>query len=290
MSYDLFFTEPDITIEEFNAYFSGRNHYRAEKAQAWYENEDTGVYFCFDYETESEKDPEGPKGNVTFNLNFYRPHYFALEAEPEVQSVVDHFGFRIYDPQTHGMDDGPYSRDGFIAGWNHGNEFGYRAIIDSEEPPEIILTRPREELDAIWRWNYSKEQTQSRLGDGVFVPRIMFIQIQGEVQSMVVWPDAIPTLIPRVDGIVIPRQEFAPRRLLKKTDDTCTVPFGEALPLLEAFESTEYCMPAYLLSYVRPPGQLVDFVRALSPQEADMQGIPMDQVLDRELVEQYRKG
>lgn len=133
MSYDLFFIEPEITQEQFETYFSGRYHYKVENNQAWYENEDTGVYFCFDYSNEPEEDPEVPNASVAFNLNFYRPHFFALEAEPEVQRFVSYFGFKIHDPQTHGMGDGPYSRDGFITGWNYGNEFGYRAIMNSEE-------------------------------------------------------------------------------------------------------------------------------------------------------------
>ena len=129
MSYDLFFVEPKVTLEQFSEYFSDRKRYRVENAQAWYENEDTGVYFSFDYSNEREEDPDAPDGNVAFNMNFFRPHYFALEAEPEVQSIVNHFGFRVFDPQTHGMDDGPYSSDGFFAGWNHGNRFGLISSI-----------------------------------------------------------------------------------------------------------------------------------------------------------------
>jgi len=100
MSYDLFFTQPEITLEQFLDYFAGRSRYRVENAQAWYENEDTGVYFCFDYSIEPEYDPEAPAGIVAFNLNFYRPHFFALEAEPEVRSFVDYFNCSVHDPQT----------------------------------------------------------------------------------------------------------------------------------------------------------------------------------------------
>jgi hypothetical protein len=57
MSYDLFFTEPEISLQQFETYFANRNLYKVENAQAWYENEDTGVYFCFDYSDELVLEP-----------------------------------------------------------------------------------------------------------------------------------------------------------------------------------------------------------------------------------------
>ena len=290
MSYDLFFTEPEITLEKFSDYFSGRSHYSVGNAQAWYENEDTGVYFCFDYSNESEDDPETPDGNVALNLNFFRPHFFALEAEPEVQSVVNHFDFKIHDPQTHGMGDGMYSRDGFINGWNHGNQFGYSAIIKSEKPPEIIHSRSGDELESIWQWNYTKEQTQNTLGEAVFVPRVMFIQLDGRIMSAAVWPDAIPTLIQQVDALVIPRQEFAPRHLFKRQDDMCVVPFERVLSLLEPFRADGYSIPAFYLPYTTVPANVSSFVKSLKPHVGEMEGVAMDQVLNQELIERVRKG
>jgi hypothetical protein len=60
MSYDLDFSvregSPEISDEEFAAYFKGRRHYRLNDTQAWYENEDTGVYFSFDYGDEEFDD------------------------------------------------------------------------------------------------------------------------------------------------------------------------------------------------------------------------------------------
>ena len=290
MSYDLFFTEPEITLEQFTGYFSGRNHYKVKNTQGWYENEDTGVYFCFDYSNEPEKDPEAQDGNVAFNINLFRPHFFALEAEPEVQSLVNHFGFKIHDPQTHGMGDGPYSRDGFITGWNHGNEFAYSAFMNSGERPHIIHSRPGDELESIWQWNHTKDQTQNTFGESVFAPRIMFIQIEGNIMSAVVWPDAIPTLIPQVDTLLIPRQEFAPRRFFKRQDDICIAPFETVFPLFEPFRANGYPVPAFALSYTTAPEDLSSFVKGLNPHAGKIEGVPMDQVLNHELIERLRKS
>ncbi|MDD5260259.1 MAG: hypothetical protein PHD76_00260 [Methylacidiphilales bacterium] len=129
MSYDLYFTSPKISREEFTSYFRSRSSYEVSDQQALYQNQDTGVYFSFDY-TESEPVDEGAiKSSAAFNLNFYRPHFFALEAVDEVTAFVEHFKFLIHDPQNDGMENGPYSPEVFLKGWNHGNEFGYAAVL-----------------------------------------------------------------------------------------------------------------------------------------------------------------
>ena len=284
MSYDLFFTEPKITLQQFEDYFADRDNYKVEKTQAWYANEDTGVYFSFDYEDEPDEDPEAPSFIVSFNLNYYRPHVFALEAEPEIQAFVNQFGFKIHDPQAEGMGDGPYSTEGFIRGWNQGNEFGYSSIM-TQAVPDAIHTRPKEELEAIWTWNFARKNIQNTFGENVFVPKIMYMKINDKIQSFAIWPDAIPTLIPQVDVLVIPRQELAPRRLFRKKGDMCIVPSDIALPILKSFKSDEYPMPAYLLSYASPPTDVSAFVKSLKPYVKKIEGVAMDQVLNRELIE-----
>ena len=43
MSYDLYFTQPKISRQEFDTYFQGRPNYRLNGSQAFYENEATGA-------------------------------------------------------------------------------------------------------------------------------------------------------------------------------------------------------------------------------------------------------
>jgi hypothetical protein len=118
MSYDLYFTNPRISKEEFLTYFRGRPNYELSDLQAVYQNEDTGVYFIFDYEE------SGTDSVASFNLNYYRPHVFGLEAADELSAFIDSFGFAIHDSQIEGMADGAFSKEGFLKGWNAGNEFG----------------------------------------------------------------------------------------------------------------------------------------------------------------------
>src|SRR5690349_4007908 len=105
MSYDLYFLrrpeQAALSREEFSAYFANRPNYTVQGSQAWYANEDTGVYFSFGFgdgsdgvEDEPEEDLEPPPDELTstglsFNINYFRPHFFGLEAEPELAAVVD---------------------------------------------------------------------------------------------------------------------------------------------------------------------------------------------------------
>jgi hypothetical protein len=152
MSYDLFFTSPKISLEQFNGYFTKRPHYTITNAQAFYENGDTGVYFSFDHNKQPPEDEDDIEHSIFFNLNYFRPHYFALEAEPEVTEFIQHFGCSILDYQNNGMETGPYSKEGFLNGWNHGNEFGYHSILKDKSPQQAPAALPTTELEHTWRW------------------------------------------------------------------------------------------------------------------------------------------
>ena len=80
-------------------------------ADAEYRNEDTDVYCRFDYdpgrfrreETESIEDlPDEPDPcpmlPVAFDLNYYRPHPFGVEAEMQVKAFVAAFDLRVVRP------------------------------------------------------------------------------------------------------------------------------------------------------------------------------------------------
>ncbi len=296
MSYDLYFTEPPITLPQFKSYFAGRNHYKIENNHAWYENEDTGVYFNFNYRDKSEtfaetaESIESPAGNLTFNMNFYRPHFFALEAEPEISNLINHFGLKVHDPQIHGMGEEPYTREGFLLGWNHGNEISYSAILHSDKPPVEINHLPGNALETFWQWNYTKQATQHTVGTEIFVPKIMFVRLEGSLLSAVVWPDGISALVPQVDMFIIPRQKLAPRRLLKRRDDLGITRFKEALPFLAPFKSDGYAVPAFALSYTIVPPVIKAFIKNLKPFSGEMKIVAVDRILNRELIEGIGKG
>src|ERR1700748_2239128 len=120
MSYDLFFQVRDQAsapdAKAVAAYFESRKNYQVSEQQAIYQNDTTGVYFVFDVgEAEGVEMPN--PAPVSLNLNYFRPHIFGLEAEPEVRALVEHFNFLVSDPQVGGMGEGEYSAEGFLSGW-----------------------------------------------------------------------------------------------------------------------------------------------------------------------------
>lgn len=157
MSYDLFLNPSSrpLSGEQFASYFGERAHYTVGNDQAFYENADTGVYFFFDH------NDDGP-GSVTFNLNYFRPHYFGLEAAPEVAAFITAFDLSIEDPQSDGMGDGPFSIKGFLQGWNAGNRFGYRAVLSQGDQNENRVY-PTADLERIWRWNFNRSSLQDEV-------------------------------------------------------------------------------------------------------------------------------
>jgi len=282
LSYDPFFTGTPSSKGDFLSFFKDRPRYKAEDSQVWYENEDTGVYFSFDFSGDDlpEEDDEGPPTTAAFNMNYFRPHFFALQAEPEVNAFVSHFGCGIYDPQMDGMNEGPYSPEGFIKSWNAGNLFGYQAILRQESQDNKPFTLPTEQLEAVWRWNNTNEEIYRSLGMDIFVPRIMLMAVGGETKTFCVWPEAIPTLVPKTDLVYIPRDELAPKKLFRgKKQDYCLVQQHELDDVLSDFEPG-LPLPARNPSFETSTKEHKALVMLLNPHKGEIPALPHDQVLN----------
>ncbi|HEV8583731.1 MAG TPA: hypothetical protein VGT02_02070 [Methylomirabilota bacterium] len=293
MSYDLFFRwrRPPAagTPDGFLPYFMERPHYRCTDNQAWYEHEKTGVYFSFDIgapEADGERDPT--LAPVAFNLNYLRPHPFGLEAEPELTAFVRRFDLLVSDPQTDGMGDGEYSPEGFLRGWNHGNEFGYKSMLP-QSPDAARYAMPAATIASAWRWNRAVLARQEAIGEAAYVARVFFFDVDGVLRVGAVWGDAIPTLLPRVEVVMMPRKDLAPRRLFRKNEDFVLVTWEELEPLLARFPlDADGALPARRLFYDEPPAFLVDLIRAKPPHTGPFANVEFDKILDRELVNRVR--
>lgn len=292
MSYDLIFrlrsADSRFSRDDFVRYFTGRPHYEVKELQAWYSNEDSGVYFVFEYDDSESEDEIGTSLlPVTFNLNYFRPHPFGLEAEPEVAAFVREFDLTVSDPQISGMGDGEYSREGFLRGWNTGNAAAYW-VIASREPAERFLTLPSSRIEALWRWNFGRQVRQKEVGDAAFVPRIFFLDASGEVQTGVIWPDGIPVLLPVVDVVVVLRQRLAPRRWFRSKDDIVVFSWCELEPIVRRFPKASGDLECYELFYEAAPVDIERVIREKQPPTEMPKGVAFDQVLDRELIEQAK--
>jgi hypothetical protein len=291
MSYDLYFHRRDgrpIPQVEFEAYFTSRPGFGGDGEPGWYANDDTGVYFQFLYADDRDLDEEGIEARpatAAFNINYVRPHIFGLEAEREVTAFVRHFDLTVDDPQVSGMGEGEYSSERFLAGWNAGNEFGYRAMAGRAGASFADYVLPTELIESCWRWNIARGDLQRQFGEDLFVPRILFFAVNGRARSVCVWPDGIATALPRVDYLIVGRDELAPRRLFSRRKDETLVEHSAAEPLLANFPMTDGAVPYRLLRYPVQPPNVVAFVKSLTPTPDPLTGIRVDNILNAELVE-----
>ncbi|MFN0009603.1 MAG: hypothetical protein ACKVXR_17035 [Planctomycetota bacterium] len=295
MSYDLLFVRrPDSDHDEeelFRRHFANRPRIQLKGAQAWYENEDTGVYFSFELdESGGGDDPIVPGMWSSFNINFMRPHVFALEAAPEIAAFVQAVRPLIFDPQS--TVDAPDSKpslarvfdtDAFITGWNFGNQAGYRVVAE-EDVEARNRAMPRALIDAVWRWNFTRESRMTDLQNAVFIPRVLFLAEEGGiVATAVIWPDAIPVRLPVVDRVIVGREKLAKRTLLPPLPKMAYCTWAELETQLQGHPRHREGFEWVEVTKQPPAKELVQFLRRLPSFPKDVKPLAHDMILDEEL-------
>jgi hypothetical protein len=287
MSYDLHFKPRTgaISPDQFAAHFQSRAHFRTDETQALYENRLTSVYFGF--VLNEEPNPGAvPRYPASFTINYFRPSFFVLEAQLEVEAFVQAFDMVVLDPQNNGMGEGEFDSARMISGWNAGNELAYKTILADPGKRGSLFSLPTDELMSTWRWNRGRLALQDRLGESRFVPGVITVAIAGQLCTAVVWPDAIPAAIPEVDYLIVPRKKLAPRKFLRRAQDIALVLRSDALLLLSQHRAARFS-DFLLLDYDNAPPDVTKYVESLPPSTEQIDDIPADQVLNRELVEKY---
>jgi hypothetical protein len=285
MSYDLFFQfrDSEEPLDAFAKYFAPRPNYTLRPGQAWYSNQDTGVYFSFEWKTPSEKAKEDDRHAAVFNLNYSRPHPFALEAEPEVAAFVTRFNLSVEDPQIDGISSDAYSREDFLRGWNAGNKVACEAAFNSPSQSAVDLTLPTESIEKYWSWSMARRSLQSQLGENVFVPVIMFCIYQKQLQTFVSWTDAIPIALPAVDLLCLNRNQK--RLLIFNTTSIAIAPYKSLTPHVESFPIKEGAIPYRLLSYCERPESLIKYFNDQPIVQERPELISFDRIINRELMQ-----
>ncbi|HUF03210.1 MAG TPA: hypothetical protein VMM38_03460 [Aridibacter sp.] len=297
MSYDLYLKprNDEIGAEDVLSFLSESNLYDVHRGQAFYENEDTGVYFFFErnepLDEEFDEDEDGEEEefstddySVAFNVNLLRPSYFALEAEKELSRVVSRFDLSVLDPQTNGIEGNEYDPDRFIQGWNSSNRFGVRSILSMDDDRPEVYSMPRAKLEFAWRWNYGRKELQDKLGESIFVPQIMFFLIKGDPVTAVVWSDAIPMAFPEAAYIAVYRDEYAPRRWFRGRESSVEfVPWADIEGLVRSV--TEEEGEALLARFEEPPNKVDSFFRSLKSTGISAERVDPALVIDEELFD-----
>ncbi len=288
MSYDLLFLsdsdQPSPNPDIFLEHFTGRAFYTVENGQAIYQNPDTGVYFIFELVTETLEGE--PPSWASFILNLFRPHYFALESIGEIEAFIARTNSIIFDPQDAEPSPRRFDSQRFLDNWNHGNHRAYQLMTEQmlqEGSNFNPLMYPTERLEMIWRWNLDCQRRQDEVGDDIFIPKVSFLNVAGQVQSAVVWTDAIPTYLPEVDVVLIYRDQIRKRTLLGGGPTIALVRWDDLGTHLAVYPHRTFALPLIDLSHIIPSNTLVDFLRSLPTLSPKHQLVSMDSILNAEL-------
>lgn len=284
MSYDLFLRPRKVAIgkKDFEAYFQDRRFYDAEAGHAAYSNEETKAYFSFEW-VDARDDEEGELYPIAFNINYFRPSYFIMEAEIEVSALVRAFDLVVDDPQWKGMGKGEYDAEVLMSGWNAGNESAYDIFLETPEQRSHLRTLPSATVLQAWRWNFARDARQQSVGDTKFVPLIQFLEVEGQMTSAMVWPDGVPLVAAPVDRFILTGENLL-RRRPDSTKARRHLPWAEAIQILAPFIK-QAPGPVITFDYDEMPSEVLDLLLRRSSEPVSSTIWPQDRVLDREIVE-----
>ncbi len=276
MGYELAIQTPKLKRGDFHAYFSKRPHYHLSSHQAWYENEDTGVYFSFDYPPNQE-----PASSVLFKLNYFRPHFFALEAKEELAALRKHV-------------DATTDLSAFPSAWNEGNASAYLEMMGKKKSCRYLQGRPTKELEKVWQWNYQRTARMQELPAGVYVPKLIYVTVEEELILTCLWSDASPVLLPMVERVILHRKAMAPSHVFSgRKEDSCFLPWEQVLPVVLSHRVSGHEFPAYQLPARPSSDPAPEFVRFFRQQKKTwevLEGLEPDKVLNRELLEKAKQA
>jgi hypothetical protein len=178
--------------------------------QVIYENEETGVFCLFEiYETEKNKnDKKNDFGdledtNLWFNLNYVRPDFFGIESFEIVDKLIEKFDLFVIAPQAE-AEPIKYKKGELLKSWLKSNEKISKAYFKEWE----LLYLDLKKSNYSWKFCYNKNKLQEKLTEEYFVPNIFYVNKNRTdiVETLCIWPEHIPFVLPKVDFVLIQRK------------------------------------------------------------------------------------
>jgi hypothetical protein len=279
MSHSLdLYLKPAVRRHHILQHLAARTHFSVEKDHALYNNPNTGVYFFLRLRCARNVLFQSNVISAEFEVNYYRPSFFGIEAEREISAFVAAFQPQIHDPQIKGMGEGPYSPEGFLNGWNFGNVFAARNALSRRN----VASMPADVLRAAWEWNYHSAEHDWR-NPNLFVPDIMFFRIEGRTSRVVIWPEGMPALLPSVDHVLVGRLVSGAKRFgLARWSEVLEVAQRAGLDVAQ-----EPLKVAYLVT----PPLIANWVANIPLIDLDgLERLPADGILDDEVIAAARES
>jgi hypothetical protein len=180
------------------------------------------------------------------------------------------------------MEDGPYSGEGFLKGWNFGNLFSVRSIL-ADKPDLTFASIPAEMLRAVWTWNDHRGERSDKMGERCFVPMIMFFRIDGRASRVAAWPRGAPILLPRVDFVLVDRLGSGSTRF-------GLAPWSEVRDIAQraGFDTAKDPLNLTFLATPEPIANWFDATPLIDV--GTLERLSMDRVLDDELIAAARES
>ncbi|MFP4097514.1 MAG: hypothetical protein ACLFP8_01040 [Alphaproteobacteria bacterium] len=294
MAYEVFLRreQGDLSLDDFLDFFSKRNKYRVDGKQVLYENEDTGVGFCFSYchESGDDKPSVQPDGvyQIMLSVEYCQPTFFFVEALYELYDLVQNHDFVVYDPQLgKSFIQKPLDDKAMFDSWMRFNidaVYEYMASLGADVLDMPVM--PYDTIRGVWEWNYNIERLRNELGEHIQIPCILPVEYEGSDLTAVVWREDRGIAVPWVDLVIFVRGEDG-AALLGNTEEKsefCIVDFDQVRLLIDQYSQKNFA-DAFILDYEVVPEGVTDFIRSLDPSEG-FTLMDMCDVLEFEIVEE----
>ena len=192
--------------------------------QWWFDNEDTGTYFCFETTDESNFENydelfnsfhEFDNVQLMFNLNFVRPDFFGREAFLFVERFITDLDLHVLNPQSGDNTENPYKpkKDQLYENWALTNNSAVKENFNNES-----CFYPMDKTNEIWKHNFNRLTLQAKHDEVYYVPRIYLMEEYKtkKILTQTSWAKHYAYIIPKADYILIVRD----KKSLFKTEET----------------------------------------------------------------------
>ncbi|WEQ56658.1 hypothetical protein LV564_06155 [Komagataeibacter nataicola] len=122
------------------------------------------------------------------------------------------FSPTIRNPQGNDTQGNPYSADEFLTGWQAGNILAI-GVMESASPAECAMrTIPHDVLVRSWEWNVTLVARREQLERDQFIPRMIYLLIEGQARTAIIWGDGVAAVLPQVDYVLVAQVHEGERR------------------------------------------------------------------------------